>query len=109
MPPRKTPIQYKVPLVPGADFYVGADIADIAALKALFAGTAESHQQQRALSWIMEHASGIRSLSFRGSDRDTSFNEGRRFVGLEIAKYVFGPMDAFKASKRSKDSPSEQG
>lgn len=63
------------------------DLADISALKGLAAGTASPEQQQRALKWIVENACGTYQLSYRPtSDRDTSFAEGRRFVGLQIVK-----------------------
>jgi hypothetical protein len=63
------------------------ELADISALKGLAAGTATSDQQQRALKWIIENACATYELSYRPtSDRDTSFAEGRRFVGLQIVK-----------------------
>lgn len=63
------------------------ELADISALKGLAAGTASPEQQQRALKWIVENACGTYQLSYRPtSDRDTSFAEGRRFVGLQIVK-----------------------
>ena len=61
--------------------------ADIRALKNLAAGTASPEQQQRAMKWIIERACATYDLSYRPtSDRDTSFAEGRRFVGLQIVK-----------------------
>ena len=59
------------------------------ALQALAAGTATAEQQQAALKWIIETACGTYDLSYRpGSDRDTVFAEGKRFVGLQIVKLV---------------------
>lgn len=61
--------------------------ADVRALKNLAAGTASPEQQQRAMKWIIEQACATYDLSYRPtSDRDTSFAEGRRFVGLQIVK-----------------------
>ena len=61
--------------------------ADIAAIQALERGEAEPHQQVRALRWIVEAVSATYDQSFRpGSERETVFAEGRRFVGLQIVK-----------------------
>ena len=63
------------------------ELADISAIKGLAAGTASPEQQQRAIKWIIENACATYELSYRPtSDRDTSFAEGRRFVGLQIVK-----------------------
>ena len=66
--------------------------ADVYALKALAEGTANEDQQARALRWIMNGASNYLDASFRpdgqGGQWDTAFGEGRRFVGLQIAKLL---------------------
>jgi hypothetical protein len=63
------------------------DVADVSAVQALMNGTAEAHQQQRALRWIIEVACGTYDMSYRpDSSRDTDFAEGRRFVGLQLVK-----------------------
>jgi hypothetical protein len=63
------------------------ELADLTAVKALAAGTADSEQQKRALDWILIHVCGTYEMTYRPeSDRDTSFAEGRRFVGLQIVK-----------------------
>lgn len=63
------------------------ELADVNALRGLANGTASPEQQQRALKWIIENACATYQLSYRPtSDRDTSFAEGRRFVGLQIVK-----------------------
>lgn len=63
------------------------ELADVNALRGLANGTASPEQQQRALKWIIENACATYELSYRPtSDRDTSFAEGRRFVGLQIVK-----------------------
>lgn len=80
-------------------------IADVYALKAVFAGTATEDQQKRAISWVMEAACGMRDMTFqhdaRGGDRATAFAEGKRFVGLQIAKLIFINPDQLR--------PKEQG
>lgn len=63
------------------------ELADVCAMKGLANGTATPEQQQQALKWIIEKACATYELSYRPtSDRDTSFAEGRRFVGLQIVK-----------------------
>ncbi len=63
------------------------EIADLTAVKALAAGTADAQQQKRALDWILIQVCGTYEMSYRPeSDRDTAFAEGRRFVGLQIVK-----------------------
>lgn len=67
-----------------------SNIPVIRAFKALERGEADSGQQALVLSTLLFGICRIRDLSFRPSDeRLTSFYEGRRFVGLEIAK-LFG-------------------
>jgi hypothetical protein len=59
------------------------------AIKALHAGTANAGQQQRALKWIVEVLCGTYDLSYRPeSERDTSFAEGKRFVGQQVVKQL---------------------
>ena len=61
--------------------------ADATAIQALVDGRADSHQQKRAIDWIIKIAAGTYDQSYRpDSDRDTAFAEGRRFVGLTIVK-----------------------
>lgn len=65
--------------------------ADASALQALNAGTADKNQQKRALDWIIDHGAATYDLSYRpgvAGERDTSFAEGRRFVGLQIVKLL---------------------
>lgn len=63
--------------------------AHVYALKALQDGRAEPHQQQMALTWIVNMAARTYDLSYRpDSERDSAFAEGRRFVGLEIVKLL---------------------
>ncbi len=67
------------------------ELADVSAIQALLAGEANADQQARALKWIIEAAAGTYDMSFRpgpSGERDTSFAEGRRFVGLQIVKLM---------------------
>lgn len=66
------------------------DVAVASAIQALMNGSASEHQQKMALKWIIEVAAGTYDLSFRPGaqegERDTTFAEGRRFVGLTLVK-----------------------
>lgn len=85
MPPRHKP---RDPAWLPAEY----DFADVMAVKALAAGTANADQQKRALDWIVRSAAGAYEISYRsdadGGDRETAFAEGRRFVGLQVVKLV---------------------
>jgi hypothetical protein len=88
--------------VKSAPWYPPAyELADIMAVKGLAAGTASADQQQRAIKWIIENACAAYELSYRPtSDRDTSFAEGRRFVGLQIVKAL--KLDISKLQRKDK-------
>ena len=79
----------RVPLVPGADRYTPFILADVMAVKALAAGTANEDQQRRAFAWIVNDACQTYHTSYaKGDPGETAFNEGRRFPGLELVKLV---------------------
>ena len=65
--------------------------ADATALQALMRGDCPPHLQTRAIKFIMD-LTGLRDLSYRyggqEGDRDTAFAEGKRWVGLQIAKLI---------------------
>ena len=57
------------------------------AIQALMSGTAEEHQQQLAMKWIIETLCGTYDMSFRADNiRETDFAEGKRYVGNQIVK-----------------------
>lgn len=60
--------------------------ADAFAIQQVMAGVADSFQQQRAMKWIIEQASGMYQFQYYPTDRDTSFALGRGFVGQQIVK-----------------------
>jgi len=68
------------------------DPADATALQALMRGDCPANLQTRAIRFIMFDLCGLRDLSYRyggpEGDRDTAFAEGKRFVGLQIAKLL---------------------
>lgn len=100
--PRRTPerVATKVPPCFRADY----EIADVSALQALVRGEATADQQKRALDWVLYEAAQIRNVSFQpDSDRATSFAEGRRFVGLQIARLLsLSLRDLTLAAQRNK-------
>lgn len=63
-------------------------IPEASAMQALLAGTATPHQQQSALKWIIEQASGTYEAHFYPTDRETAFSLGRCFVGQQIVKLL---------------------
>lgn len=75
-------------------------IADVVAIKALYDGTADKQQQQRALTCIIDILSGRNDMSYRPGglegDRDTCFAEGRRYVGQQLVKMVKVNLDKLR-------------
>lgn len=70
------------------------DEAEYAALKAVNRGDATPEMQQRALDWIIKGACRIGALSFQPDNPNTtSFNEGRRFVGVILTAILTEPID----------------
>ena len=60
-------------------------VADASAVQAMHRGDAPSHQQKKALDWIIKQAAAIGGQSFRyGDPQATAFHEGRRFVAAQI-------------------------
>ena len=76
------------------------ELADINAVKAVAAGTANDQQQKRALDWIICQVCGTYEMTYRPeSDRDTAFAEGRRFVGLQIVKALHINLEILRKEK----------
>lgn len=62
--------------------------ADMVAFKALAMGDADEAQQRRVLDWITV-ATGLKDVSYwPGDTHATAFAEGKRFVGLQVAKML---------------------
>ena len=65
------------------------DIPVVSAVQALERGEATPEQQKTAITWIINHAAATYGQSFQlEGDRETSFAEGRRFVGLVLVKLL---------------------
>lgn len=80
------------------------EIEDAGAIQALSQGRAEPYQQVRALKFIVESLCATYDLSFRAENpHETSFAEGKRFVGLQIVKLTNANL------ARLQGKPSEQG
>lgn len=63
--------------------------ADIYAIKALAAGSANEGQQKRALAWILNKAAGIQRDPFQENNaRLTDYMTGRQSVGRMILDLV---------------------
>jgi len=61
----------------------------VMAVKALQSGTATDSQQKEALDFIIMVISSTYDCSYQpGSDRDTAFAEGKRFVGNTLIKMI---------------------
>ncbi|HEY1900779.1 MAG TPA: hypothetical protein VGG49_13405 [Steroidobacteraceae bacterium] len=80
-----------IPKAPSRDPWVPPewDPEDAHAVQAFMQGRASPEQQQRAAAFIVHQLCGTYDQSFRpGGDRDTCFAEGKRFVGLQLVKFV---------------------
>jgi hypothetical protein len=65
------------------------ELADATAIQALERGEADEDQQKRALKWIIENAAATYQLAWEpDNDRASSFEAGRRFVGLKIVELL---------------------
>jgi hypothetical protein len=75
-------------------------------------GDASPDQQQRVLKYLLHDLARIPELSFWiGTDgqRGTDFAEGRRFVGLQIAKFLTLNLGAFAKGGVSKSEHRPRG
>jgi hypothetical protein len=67
------------------------------AVKALAGGTADEEQQKRALGFIVQKLCRINRVSADPeSERATYFTEGKRYVGLALARIVATNPDDLK-------------
>ena len=74
--------------------------ADVRAIQDLEQGKADEDQQKRALALIINTICATYHPSYRESQRDTDFMEGRRFVGLELVNLL--KLSASKVAERRK-------
>lgn len=86
--------------------------AEVLAIKALFAGNANSYQQQMGIKAITERISGAHDMTFRPGDdggRASAFAEGRRFVGLMIIRAINLPFKPSGDNPNARASDSASG
>lgn len=77
---------------------------DAWAIKALASGTANEHQQRRALDFIINKLAGTYDVSFRAdSTRETDHAEGKRWVGLQLVKLVNLPPASLNPKRTNVD------
>jgi hypothetical protein len=70
---------------------------EAASIQAVATGTASERQQKRAMQWIVHNLCEINGLSYRpNNDSDTTFAEGKRFVGLQLSKIINTNIDTLK-------------
>jgi hypothetical protein len=102
--------QKKVEGLPKADPWKPVDwrIEDAYAIQAVAHGRASEDQQRRAMKFLVEALCGTYDLSYRASDRDTVFAEGKRFVGLQLVKFIQMNLSHFK-ERGGEKAPTEQG
>lgn len=75
--------------------------ADVAAIQALYGGTATPEQQKRALNWIVAFAAAVDDVEYRTDPHDHAFASGRRFVGLQIRKLIQLNLGAFRRNSEN--------
>ena len=77
--------------------------ADVYAIKALAAGTANEQQQKRATQWIIYKCARAYDMSYRPTGAtDTAFAEGRRAVGLELVKLINLDLEVVRQAEKRK-------
>ncbi len=80
------------------------ELADASALKALHAGTADAHQQRRALDWILKSACGLPDWPYVVGDPDqTHIHLGRQYVGQLIMKLIQINLGAVRRKESNAD------
>lgn len=77
------------------------DVADIRAIQAFAAGTANNEEQVRAFRWIVEKACATFDEPFRPAQSDVrDYMLGRRSVGLAVIKLMKLRPDLYNSKRR---------
>jgi len=79
--------------------------ADIFAIQCMEKGDADPQQQINAFWFIVKNLCGTYAPTFGESDRDSSFLNGRRHVGLELINCL--QLDARILARKLEEKPSE--
>lgn len=73
------------------------DKPHVTALKALAEGRADENQQRIAFDFIIKRVCGVDETAWfddaEGGERASSFASGRRYVGLQLRRWVDLPME----------------
>ena len=78
------------------------DIPGASAIQAVAEGKADEEQQKRAIKAIVEGLCQTYELSYSpDSERDSAFAEGKRFVGLQLAKLLRLNLNALKRTSNN--------
>lgn len=72
---------------------------DVIAMQRVFAGEGTKDQQSHVIRFIVENICDAHGMSYRPNERDTAFAEGKRFVGLQIAKLCTINLEAVETLK----------
>ncbi len=81
----------RIPKAPRVEPHLPAewDPEDAHAIQAVYFGRAGEAQQKRAFQFLLHNICGLGDLSYRPGDPEaTAFAEGKRFVGLQLAKFA---------------------
>ena len=71
------------------------------AFKAIATGTASDRQQKIALAWLINDCCGTYDVTyFPDSERNSSFAQGKRHVGLQVVKMVNLPAEILNNPKQ---------
>lgn len=79
------------------------ELADASALQALANGTADEHQQKRALDWILYKACRFHDMHYFPGDsgrRDTDYSLGRQGVGHDIRALLMANIGAMRRNEK---------
>lgn len=92
----------RAPAVPASWHPTAYNLAELSAVRAVAAGTADEFAQRRAIKWIIEKAAGTYEPSYRGDAGAETFHaEGRRYVGMQIVKLLNMPADVLEALRKA--------
>lgn len=76
------------------------ELADVTAIQALEKGEANEDQQKRALAWIINQAAATYQVAWEPeNERASSFESGRRYVGLKLVEMLKLNPSAFRRIK----------
>lgn len=79
-----------------------ADITEVAAIKAVQAGTATEDQQKRFFKFLVTHVCGYTQEHFYPGQEDaTAFSLGKRRVATYLISYLDAPIERFRSTQET--------